>query len=315
MDIGILVRAQGCLLGQLAGDALGSQVEFQSAREILQRYPKGLREIHAGGTWNTLAGQPTDDSELALLLARLLVKEGRYNSNSALREYKFWLNTNPFDVGNTIGGALRGYRSESSQANGALMRISPLGIFGALADPKNIALWAQADAELTHPNPVCQQANTLFTLAIAKAIRTGAGPEEIYEAITEWAEEFKVDPSLENCILRSASDPPEDYVHQQGWVLIAFGNAIYRLLNSSSFEDAVVDTVMCGGDTDTNAAIVGALAGSVYGRDKVPQQWVDAVLNCRPVSGTPGVRRPRPEVFWPVDAPVLAESLLRAGVR
>jgi len=71
-------RAQGCLLGQLAGDALGSLVEFQSPSEIRRSYPDGVRKLADGGTWNTIAGQPTDDSEMALLLARRLVKNGSY---------------------------------------------------------------------------------------------------------------------------------------------------------------------------------------------------------------------------------------------
>ena len=61
-------RAQGCFLGQLAGDALGSLVEFQTPEQIRQAYPNGVQELVDGGTWNTIAGQPTDDSEMALLL-------------------------------------------------------------------------------------------------------------------------------------------------------------------------------------------------------------------------------------------------------
>ena len=57
-----LDRAQGCLLGQLAGDALGSLVEFQSPGKIRRGYPDGVWELANGGTWNTIAGQPTDDS-------------------------------------------------------------------------------------------------------------------------------------------------------------------------------------------------------------------------------------------------------------
>lgn len=71
-----LARARGCLLGQLAGDALGSLVEFQSPEEIHRSYPEGVRELADGGTWNTIAGQPTDDSEMALLLARMLTERG-----------------------------------------------------------------------------------------------------------------------------------------------------------------------------------------------------------------------------------------------
>jgi len=64
---GKLERAQGCLLGQLAGDALGSLVEFQTPEQIRQEYPNGVRELADGGPWNTIAGQPTDDSEMALM--------------------------------------------------------------------------------------------------------------------------------------------------------------------------------------------------------------------------------------------------------
>ncbi|NLI08536.1 MAG: ADP-ribosylglycohydrolase family protein, partial [Thermotogaceae bacterium] len=84
-------RAQGCLLGQLAGDSLGSLVEFRSQEEILREYPSGVREFADGGTWNTIAGQPTDDSEMALLLARMLADQGRYDPEGARKAYIFWL--------------------------------------------------------------------------------------------------------------------------------------------------------------------------------------------------------------------------------
>jgi ADP-ribosyl-[dinitrogen reductase] hydrolase len=108
----------------------------------------------------------------------------------------------------------------------------------------------------------------------------------------------------------AAKGPPVDYVQQQGWVLIAFRNALWQLLHAPTFESGVVDTVMRGGDTDTNAAICGALLGAVYGFDAIPLQWVDRVLNCRPKAGLPGVHRPRPECFWPVDALELVERLV-----
>jgi len=65
-SVEVISRAQGCLLGQLAGDALGSLVEFQTPEEIRQEYPDGVRLLVDGGTWNTIAGQPTTDPEVAL---------------------------------------------------------------------------------------------------------------------------------------------------------------------------------------------------------------------------------------------------------
>lgn len=310
----ILSRARGCLLGQLAGDALGSLVEFRTPGDIQRLYPGGIRELADGGTWNTIAGQPTDDSEMALMLARMLVKLGTYDAKKALEAYIYWLNSGPFDCGSTVTAGLRGRPNPNSQANGAMMRISPLGIFGVNHNLAQVAEWAQQDAALTHPHPICRQANALYAMAIAHANRTGIEPKDLYRRILTWAEEIKVDESLLGAISSAATGPPADYVHHQGWVLIAFHNALWQLLHASNLEEGVADTVMRGGDTDTNAAICGALLGTVYGRRAVPDQWVRSLLNCRPAAEQPHVHRPRPEIFWPVDALELAKRLVTPKV-
>ena len=161
-------------------------VEFQSPEQIRRDYPGGVREMADGGTWNTIAGQPTDDSEMALLLARMLTERDIYDSEAALAAYQFWLDSDPFDCGMTIATGLRGRPNPDSQANGAMMRISPLAIFGASHSLETVGDWARQDAALTHPNPVCQQANALFTMAIAHAIKTGAEPQSLYRDIADW---------------------------------------------------------------------------------------------------------------------------------
>jgi ADP-ribosylglycohydrolase/Inositol monophosphatase family len=82
---------------------------------------------------------------------------------------------------------------------------------------------------------------------------------------------------------------------------------------TSAFEEGVVSTDMGGGDTDTNAAIAGALLGAIHGAPAVPRQWQEAVLTCRPQAGVAGVRQPRPRAFWPVDALILSERLAALG--
>ncbi len=324
-DAGVLARAQGCLLGQLAGDSLGGLVEFRSGRAIRERYPNGCRELRDGGTWNNLAGQPTDDSELALMLARTLVYRGAYDPAAVLDAYVRWYDDpQTFDIGGTTRQALGaaadappgperleaalGSASQSSQANGSLMRISPLGIFGATR-PAEAVDWARMDSRLTHPHPVCQDACAVFVAAIAHAIAHGGGPEAAYAAALAQAENAAdVLATLE----KARHEPPEDYSHQMGWVRIALQNAFYQLLHAAGLEEGVVATVMAGGDTDTNGAIAGALLGAVYGRQAVPRRWVDALRSCRPLRGS-GTAHPRAVAFWPVDALELAEALLWAG--
>ena len=147
-------------------------------------------------------------------------------------------------------------------------------------------------------------------MAVAHAIRSGVGPQDLHKQILVWAGEMNPGETLMKTITDAATAPLADYVRHQGWVLIAFGNALWQLLHAPNLEEGVVDTVGRGGDTDTNAAICGALLGAVCGREAIPNQWLECLLNCRPLAGQPRVYRSRPECFWPVDALELAERLV-----
>ena len=306
-------RARGCMLGQLAGDSLGSLVEFQPKEQIRAEYVGGVRLLADGGPFDLIAGQPTDDSEMALDMARQLAALGRYCAMLTGKAYRAWLASGPFDCGITIRNALNGMPNPNSQANGALMRVSPLGIFGAGRKRADVMGWAKKDAALTHIHPICGQANALFAALLAHAIREGGTGAELYETLLGWMKRMKLEPALREAVERAAHEKPRDYQSQMGWVLVAFQNALWQMLHAPSFEEGVVDTVMQGGDTDTNAAIAGALLGAIYGEEAVPAQWREAILNCRPEAGLPRVHEPRPEHYWPVDALELADEILEKG--
>lgn len=322
----VLSRAQGSLLGQLAGDSLGGLVEFQAPNTIRARYPNGVRDLANGGTWQTLAGQPTDDSELALALARSLVGADSYQADKAARAYAGWYRSGPFDIGNAtrkgLGAAARALeRGEDpaaaareaadlhTQANGALMRVSPLGIFGWRHPSPLVSEWARADAALTHPHVVCGDANALFAIAIARAVAEGPTRVALYDLVGEWADPLTSE--VRQVVANAREQRPPSYLEHAGWVLVALQNALYQLLHADSLEEGVVDTVMAGGDTDTNACIAGSLLGACYGLEAIPDRWREAILNCRPETGLPGVLRPRPPEFWPIDALELAGALAR----
>jgi hypothetical protein len=107
---------------------------------------------------------------------------------------------------------------------------------------------------------------------------------------------------------------PPDFLRHQGWVVIAWQNAFRHLAAGTPIDAALVETVGKGGDTDTNAAICGALLGAAAGRGAIPARWTVPVLACRPAMEL-GAPRPRPARYWPDDLPCLAEALLarRAG--
>lgn len=309
-------RAQGVMLGQLAGDALGSYVEFRSEAEIRRGHPEGVIDLRPGGHWGTMAGQPTDDSEMALALARCLADEDNFDGASIGHAYVTWSRSGPFDMGGTTANGIAALEGHGrpvahSQSNGALMRVSPLGIYCA-GDPGRAARLARQDAALTHPNPVCLAASSAFAAAIAVGV---AGADHRTMWAVGHAHVANDDPgsaAVRAVLERALEAGPAEFQHNQGWVLIALGNAFRRLVEGQDLEHAVIETVASGGDTDTNAAICGALLGAAQGREAVPLRWRRLVLSCRAVSGS-DVRHPRPTMYWPDDALDLAEMLLVAG--
>jgi ADP-ribosylglycohydrolase/fructose-1,6-bisphosphatase/inositol monophosphatase family enzyme len=309
-DSHLLSRAQGCLLGQVAGDSLGGLVEFATAGEIRTKYPDGPRLLADGGTWNLLAGQATDDSEMALALGRSILAEGGFRPEAPLAAYRAWLGSAPFDVGNTVRAALSGAALSESQANGSLMRVSPLAVASHALSVNAVAALARADSALTHPHPVCGDSTAAFVVAIGHGLRHGDGPGA-YEAARAWADEDGAEPAVREVLAAARHRAPVCDGSSPGFVLIALQNAFFELLHAPSLEEGVVATVRRGGDTDTNAAIAGALLGAVHGRGGIPAQWRGMIASCRPHALR--AARPRPMACWPIDVLELAERLLRVG--
>jgi ADP-ribosylglycohydrolase len=309
-DTALLRRAQGCLLGQVAGDSLGSLVEFMSAAEVQSRYPDGPRRLEDGGVHGTLAGQPTDDSEMALALARAIVAADGWEAPAVMAAYRAWLVSGPFDVGATTRAAL-GARAPipGSQANGSLMRASPLGVFAHALSAAGAAALARADSALTHPDPVCGDSCAAFVIAVAHAVRHGDA-RGAWEEARAWARAHAVAP-VRDALAAAEAGPPVCNGPRSGWVLKALQNAFHELLHAPSLEEGVVATVRRGGDADTNGAIAGALLGAVHGRGAVPAQWREMILSCRPHPLR--APHPRPMACWPSDVMELAECLLAAG--
>lgn len=273
-------RIKGCLMGLMCGDALGSPIEFKSPKQLAARFPQGVRGMEAGwdNTDDRVRGQITDDSEMAIALLDSLLKEGDYKPLRVYKAYQAWLATNPPDIGMTIFGALaRGEYNAASEANGALMRIAPLAIWGALHPEVDVLRAAVADARLTHINPKCAVANVVYVAAV-KAALLGLTREEIYDISLQLAEQFS--PEI-HALLLAAADREPDYYPNGGWLHHALQAAFYQLLHAESFEQGLCAVVNRLGDPDTNGAIAGALLGAYFGESSIPAAWRKAVLSAR----------------------------------
>ena len=265
--------------GLMVGDALGSPVEFNYAVDIRKRFPDGLdRMIEGFGICtDRRLGVVTDDTQMSWCLHQSLLDADGWSPSAAWARYQEWLATDPPDVGDATKEALLGNPQQDAQGNGALMRVMPLALWAAQHPGFDWVTAAREDAALTHPHPVNGDCNVVYVYALLLAMKGGMSPQEIYTSTLSWAEEQGIMPEVIDTLRRAATERPDYDGEYIGWVHVALQSAFYQLLHARDFRSALVDIVSSGGDTDTNAAIAGALLAAVHGPQSIPSKWLACV--------------------------------------
>jgi ADP-ribosylglycohydrolase len=287
---GDLTRAErltGLLLGQAVGDALGLP------REGLR--PERARKFFGGAplTHRLLLGRGmiSDDTEHACMTAQALLASrgdvGRFSRSLGWR-LRGWLLTLPAGIGfATLRSLLKlwvGFPpSESgvrSAGNGPAMRAAIIGAFGASDD------FVLAATRITHRDPLAEDGALLIahaarqassdasSLARLDALIVSTRTHEFRSALTSLKAPLARGDSVQQV---AASMGLERGL--TGFILHTVPIALYAWLrHADSFRDAVEQSILCGGDTDTVAAIVGALAGAALGPRSIPPEWTRDLL-------------------------------------
>ena len=281
--IAIEQRYLGCLIGLACGDALGGPVEFDTRAQMDKRYPDGLRDFIGGGWLSLFPGEVTDDTQMALDVARSLVAHPEGNMDDLALRFLAWRNSDPKDIGNTTRDALdrlaRGvpwdeageqtYRNRGprdSAGNGSIMRCAPIAM-RYRNDPERLRDVSIDVSRITHANPLCTWTSVVVDQAIA-ALLNGTSIAGALAGSSAGIENAQVRTAVDH-----ATPAKREGVKSAGFVLDTLGAAYWSLLQTPSFEEAVVTAVGLGGDTDTTGAVAGALAGAHYGFSAIPERW------------------------------------------
>lgn len=279
-------RYRGVMLASAIGDALGATVEFMSRAEIRARY--GVhREIVGGGWLGLPAGAVTDDTQMALCIARSLCDLGRFDPADIAARFVAWLRACPPDIGNTTRHALdllasgvpwheageRTHRAlrPNDASNGSLMRTHPLALFARTDRAANAAHTRDA-SRITHANPRCLDACVAFTASLAAVLDDPAADALAVARAT--ARRADVREAL-STVPRGNAAPGD----AGGSVLATLRCAFWAVMRHESLEDALVAAVNLGQDADTTGAVAGALAGARWGMAAIPTRWLDALAD------------------------------------
>ena len=275
-------RFVGCMLGLAVGDALGGRFEAQSAEAIRERFP----------TVDKLIAYPsdeiwyTDDTQMAIGVAEALIERGEIVEESLCRA--FVSNYVPargygrgaravleaMEEGQDYGEVAERHFPGGSYGNGAAMRVAPVGLLFR-NDRNHLKEQARLSAWPTHRHPLGIEGASILALAVALASEMESFDRSHYftellgacesEAFRAKIEQARTIGSVEE--------------------LVRLGNGI-EAINSvptaiasfaftpDSYESTIGHAILLGGDTDTIAAMAGAISGAFLGIGKLPKHLV-----------------------------------------
>lgn len=288
-----LDRACGAVLGSAVGDALGAPYEFGCAAIG----PQGPR-MTGGGLGGFAPGEWTDDTTMAWAVLDTAATGADLRTPSALtriaRAFRDWYDSGPSDIGNQTrtvlgrsgarptGAGMTAVatdlhdRTGRTAGNGSLMRTGPVALPYLLGDPeaaeRDLVEAAFAVSGLTHADPRAGQACALWSLAIRRAVLVGE-----FDLRSGLVHLDAQDAGFWHLRIDEAERGDPATFRRNGWVVTALQAAWAAIVTtlvptdgpaSRHLADALDAAIRIGHDTDTVAAIAGALLGARWGASR-----------------------------------------------
>ena len=286
-------RVKAVIMGHAVADALGVPVEFNSRMELDQN---PVSDMMGYGTYCLPEGCWSDDTSMSIATLDSLA-EGRVDFEDIMDKLCLWYTKheytpmgNRFDVGNICAEAITNYikgvrpatrcglDGTYSNGNGSLMRIHPFVLYAfvkGIGFDEWIDIVAQGSC-LTHSHERSEIGCGIFSFVLMRLLEN---PDKsvVYKALSEAEEFYKKHEEIEpyKRLLSPAFDKTDrNEIKSSGYIVDSLEAAIWCLLTTDNYRDCVLKAVNLGEDTDTVAAIAGALAGALYGYDDIPKKWI-----------------------------------------
>ncbi len=299
------------VLGVVTGDALGCPVEFDTREQVAGHPVTGMQ---GWGTFNLPSGSWTDDSSLTLALLESIGRLKTIDLNDIMDNFVKWLYQGEFtpfhrsfDVGRGTMNAIRKFKAtrkplkcggyeEWNIGNGSLMRILPACLYCCekqLSDQEAVSVIHQVGS-LTHAHICCNIACGLYYFMV-KAVLHEAGSltERLQSGLAHGVAYYQNALADQEYVQRYDrlrdlalfSSLPADQIRSSGYVVDTLEAAVWSLLQTDSFDSALLKAVNLGYDTDTVGAVTGGLAGLYYGWETIPKDWLNALQRLNWISG------------------------------
>jgi ADP-ribosylglycohydrolase len=305
-DPQLISRARGALLGLVAGNQLGVPTEHLGTAEAIRKaFPNGVVD---------LAPPPKnspydDDAAMALLLGESLLACQGFDAGDVARRWVKWMKVDGRGIGLTTRRALTliDHGKEPFEAgrlanqekpgraagNGSVMRCLPVALRFHDNIDRLIRVSTQ-QAAITHSDERCTWGAAAVNLAARELLYGNIYfIDEVLHRVGDRAPRALRD-AIHRVPRERESDLPVAVPGEAGYVVHCVEIAFWFVTHDRTLEDTLIYLAQAGGDTDTNAAVAGALLGARHGEVALPPRWVDQLV------GAQGIAK-------------LAENLVRAA--
>jgi len=297
LDPELVTRARGALLGLVAGNQLGVPTEhLGTPAAIRAAYPDGVRDPAPpprGSLYD-------DDAAMTLLLAQSLVERGDFDATDVAQRWVRWMKVDGRGIGVTTRRALKlvergvepfeaGRRvlaetPQSAAGNGSVMRCVPVALrFHDNAD--RLIRVATQQAAITHADDRCLWGAAAICIGARELLHGNIYfVDEVVHRLVDRAPKTLLD-ALHRVPRERQDELPVAVPGEFGYVVHCVEIAFWFATHDRTLEDSLTYLANAGGDTDTNAAVAGALLGARYGESGIPPRWAQLI------AGADGVRR------------------------
>ena len=289
------------IYGLAVGDAMGVPVEFTS-RAKLEKEP--VKEMLGNGSYPDIPhGVWSDDTSMTLCLMESMARTGKLDFADIMNNFVQWEEGDAFnatgvtfDIGRTCNAAIQrfvkgadplacGGKTEGDNGNGALMRISPMALWLAVhpgADMDESMEMVHQVASLTHAHPRSKMACGIYVLILLYVIQGRALKDAVRTGLNHGIDFYSKKPAYKKEVQKytrmcmdSFASLPASKIKSGGYVVDTLEAAVWCIVNTDNYRDCILKAVNLGEDTDTVAAVAGAVAGLAYGYDSIPKGWID----------------------------------------
>ena len=296
MDPQLVSRARGALLGLVAGNQLGVPTEHLGTADAIRKaFPRGLVD---------LAPPPKnspydDDAAMALLFGESLLATKGFDATDIARRWVKWMKVDGRGIGTTTRRALtlidrgkepfeagRLANQENpgrSAGNGSVMRCIPAAL-RYHDDIDRLIRVSTQQAAITHSDERCTWGAAAVNLAARELLHGNIYfIDEVLHRIADRAPRVLRE-AIHRVPREGESDLPIVRAGESGYVVHCIEIAFWFVTHDRTLEEALVYLAQAGGDTDTNAAVAGALLGARYGETALPPRWMEQLVGAQGIA-------------------------------